>query len=104
MILANFNFMFILSDRSQGKQTGQEKELVLMRTERNGIPTWIIASLVKVPEFGRSKANSIATGMNNIFENQKNKFYMEKANCEKKTISYTEDGANANFRYSGVFI
>ena len=49
-------------------------------------------------------ADTSFKGMNNIFENQKSKFYMEKCNCEKKTISCTEDRASANFRYSGVFI
>ena len=49
-------------------------------------------------------ADTSFKGMNNIFENQKSKFYMEKSDCEKKTISCTEDGARANFRYSGALL
>ena len=51
--------MFILSDGSQAKQIGQEKKLVLMRTERNGIPTCIIASLVEVSEYRSANAYTI---------------------------------------------
>ena len=77
----------------------QEEELVLIRTEHNGIPTYIITSLVEVSEYGGSNANFIVTGMSDIFENQNSKFYMEKADCEKKAISWAHDGTSANFRY-----
>ena len=38
MIIGSSNFMSILTDGSQARKTGSEKELVLIRTERNGIP------------------------------------------------------------------
>lgn len=36
VILASNNFMALLTDGSQAKKTGDDKEMVLVRTERNG--------------------------------------------------------------------
>ena len=58
---------------------------------------------MEVSQYGASKADYIAETINNIFKNQKSKFYMEKTDYPKKTISCTADGACENFgKYTGV--
>ena len=76
--------MFILSDEIHARKTCEEDELVLIRTEPNGIPTYIILSLVEVSECSSSNADCFVKGMDDISENWKSTFYTEKANCEKK--------------------
>ena len=92
--------MFIISDESHARKTREEDKLVLIRTESNGIPTYIILSLVQVSEYSSSNADCFVKGMDDISENYKSTSYTEKANCEKKTVSCnTDDRASANFRY-----
>ena len=57
IILASGHFMSILSDGSQARKTGKEKELVLVRTERNGLPVYIVASLLEMSRFGGGGAD-----------------------------------------------
>ena len=59
VILGSRHFMSLLSDGSQARKTGKEKELVLIRCERNGIPTYMVLSLLEMQQFGGSNANAI---------------------------------------------
>lgn len=68
IILASSEFMSILSDGSQARKTGKEKELVLVRCERNGIPTYMVLSLLEMQEFGGVGADAIVRGINSLFE------------------------------------
>ena len=61
--------MFILSDESHAKNPREEDELVLIQTEPNGIPTYIILSLVEVSEYGSSNADCFVKGMDDISKN-----------------------------------
>ena len=45
VVMASSHFFSLLSDRSQACKTGSDKELVLIRIERGGIPVYITLSL-----------------------------------------------------------
>ena len=60
--------MFILSDESHAKNP-REDELVLIKTEPNGIPTYIILSLVEVSEYSSSNGDYFVKGMDDISKN-----------------------------------
>ena len=61
--------MFILSDESHAKKPREEDELVLIQTEPNGIPTYIILSLVEVSEYSNSNGDCFVKGMDDISKN-----------------------------------
>lgn len=68
VVLASSDFMSILSDGSQARKTGKEKELVLIRCEKNGIPTYMVVSLLEMQRFGGVGADAIFQGINSLFE------------------------------------
>ena len=41
-----------MSDGSQARKTSKEKELTLIRTQRNGHPEYVVISLSEMPRFG----------------------------------------------------
>ena len=51
-ILVDAKFFTTLSDGSQAKKTRLDMELILTRTERNGIPVDFVISLPIMSEFG----------------------------------------------------
>lgn len=103
VILASAHFMSLLSDGSQARKIGREKELVLVKTERNGIPTYIVASLLEVADFGGADANSITKGLNSVFEKGDSFFKMDKEDYRNKLVSCIADGASVNFGiYNGI--
>ena len=59
--------MSILSDRSQARKTGKEKELVLVRCEKNDIPIYMVLSLLEMQEFGGGKADPIMKAIDSLF-------------------------------------
>ena len=44
-IVANKKFMVMLSNGSQARKTHDEKELVLLRIKKEGVPAYFVASL-----------------------------------------------------------
>ena len=56
------DFFSVLIDGSQARKAKSEKEIVLVRTERNGIPVYIAASLPEMERFGGGNADSIVNG------------------------------------------
>ena len=68
VILASSNFISILCDGSQARKTGREKEIMLVRCDRNGIPTYIVPSLLEMENFGGVNADSIVKGIDSLFE------------------------------------
>ena len=48
VIMASSHFFSLLSDGSQARKTGPDKELVLIRVERGGIPVYITLSLLQI--------------------------------------------------------
>ena len=68
VLLGSSNFMLLLSDGSAARRTGKEKELILIRCERNGILTHMILSLLKMQHFGGSNADAIKKALDSFFQ------------------------------------
>ena len=102
LILGSVDFFSILSDGSQARKTKAEKELVLIRMERNGTPVYIIASLLEIEKFGGGNANAIVKGINSLFS-ESGSYRMSQEDYQGKLVSSTADGASVNTgKYNGV--
>ena len=99
----------MLSDGSQARKTNDEKELVLVRTERNGIPVYFVVSLLEMADLGGTNADSIKAAIDGIFqkagEDDEHAVNgpVPLSDYRTKVVSATADGANVNMGvYSGV--
>ena len=92
LILGSANFFSILTDGSQARKTKSEKELVLIRTERNGIPVYIVASLLEMEKFSGGNADAIIKEINSLFDGS-GCYRMSQKDFERKLVSATADGA-----------
>lgn len=101
VVLASSHFMSILTDGSQARKTGSDKEMVLVRTERNGIPVYFVASLLEMSLWGGTDAQSLKNGIDDIFSPSGLIPLGDK--YQTKIIGCTSDGASVNFgRISGL--
>ena len=71
VIMASLHFFSLLSDETQARKTGSDKELVLIRIERGGIPVYITLSLLEMSDFGGTDAASLKEGIDQIFDKEK---------------------------------
>lgn len=108
-IIAGSHFISILSDGSQARKTNDEKELVLVRTERNGIPVYFVVSLLEMGDLGGTNANSIKAAIDGIFQQAGDdddhavNGMIPLSDYRTKIVSATADGASVNMGvYSGV--
>ena len=100
VVLAESDFISILSDGSQARKTKSEKELILTRVEHAGLPCYFVTSLIEMANFGGTDADSIKKGIDNVYLNELN---LPSGTYEKKVISVTSDGASVNTGiYRGV--
>ena len=60
--------MSVLSDGSQPCKTGSEKELVLVRTTKAGLPIYFVVSLLEMVQFGGTDAESLKNAVGSVFE------------------------------------
>ena len=100
-IVRNTNFMAVLSDGSQARKTKDEKELVLVRIERSGVPTYLVVALLEMKSFGGTGADSLKTALDSLFgeadeENNQTAGNIPLPDCMTKLVSATADGANVN--------
>ena len=96
-VIGSTEFLALLSDGSHARKMKSEKELVMVRTERNGIPVYLVASLLEMSEYGGTGANSIKEGIDDTF------LSLEDDQYQFSCISSTADGASVNFgKYAGV--
>ena len=51
-IIQASNFISVLSDGSQARKTGSDKELILTRTALNGKPVFLVTSLADMSSYG----------------------------------------------------
>ena len=84
IILASCNSMSILTDGLQANKTKQEKELALVRTERNGIPTYIVCNLLEMAKYRGSDTDSIVKGINSVFQDEKSLLKMDEESYKFK--------------------
>ena len=71
VIMANSHFFSLLSDGSQACRTGSDKELVLIKIQRGGIPIYITLSLLEMSDFGGTDSASLKEGIDQIFDKEK---------------------------------
>ena len=71
VIMASSHFFSLLSDGSEARKTDFDKELVLIRIERGGIPVYITLSLLEMSDFGGTDAASLKEGIDQIFDKEK---------------------------------
>ena len=92
-IVANRKFMAMLSDRSQARKTNEKKELVLLRTEKEGVPVYLVASLLEMADFGGTGAHFLKNLLDSVFNDTWNVML---ADYETKLVSVTSVEANVN--------
>lgn len=99
-ILNEKDFFSTLLDGSQPKQTGSEKELVLTRVERQGLPVYSLASLLEMTDRGGATAGSLKQAIDEVYIN---KMKLDGESYKSKLVGATADRASVNTgRFSGV--
>ena len=100
--------MSVLSDGSQARKTGSEKELVLVRVEKLGIPVYFVISLLEMASFGGTDAASLKLALDSVFQVENQELNCKSGNWplddyQTKLVSATADGANVNMGiYNGA--
>ena len=102
-VIASKHFMSLMSDGSQARKTGSEKELVMIRVERNGVPCYFVVSLLEMSEYGGVDADSIKLGIDSVFKEENGVIRLSDDEYMHKLVSATSDGASVNTgAYNGV--
>ena len=100
VVLAGSDFMSVLSDGSQARKTGREKDLILTRVERGGLPCYFVTSLAEMALFGGTDAQSIKKAIDHSFLT---KMDLGVSKYGTRLVSATADGASANMgKYRGA--
>ena len=68
LILCSTNAFSILSDGSEARKTGMEKELVFVRAIKGGIPVYYCIALQDCDQYGGVDADSLKTAIDAVFE------------------------------------
>ena len=61
------SFFSLLSDGSQSRKTKEDKELLLARIVRHGLPVYLLINFINMSDFGGTDANYIKDGMDAAF-------------------------------------
>ena len=85
--------MSVLSDGSQARKTGSEKDLILTRIERGGLPCYFLLSLAEMSDFGGTDAESIKKAIDHSFLKEIN---ISESSFLKCLVGATADGASVN--------
>jgi hypothetical protein len=67
IILSSSRAYSVLSDGSQARKTGSEKELVFVRVVRGGIPVYYVLALQDIDEYGDATAEHVKTAIDDAF-------------------------------------
>ena len=92
-IVANKKFMAMLSDGNQDRKTNDEKELFLLRIEKEDVSVYLASSLLEMADFGGTDAHSLKNALDSVFNDTGNVLC---ADYETKLVSATSDSANVN--------
>ena len=82
---------------SQARKTGNEKELILVRVERFGIPVYFIVWLLDTAAFGGTNVDVIRKGLDSVFEIGN----IPIEDYQTNLVSATADEANMNLGIYG---
>ena len=85
--------MVMLSDESQARKSNDEKELVLLRIEKEVVPVYLVASLLEMADFGGTDSHYLKNVLDSVFNDTGN---VTLADYETKLVSATSDEANVN--------
>lgn len=100
IILCSSNAFCCLSDGLQAKKTGSEKELVLVRVIRGGVPVFYCVSLEDLDSYGDANAENLKQSIDNTFLE---KIKISNDTYSVKLVSATSDGASVNMGiYTGL--
>ena len=92
----------VLSDGSQARKTGSEKELVFARTLKNGAPIYYCVALQDIDAFGDANAENVKASIDDVFQNPE-KIHISAESFQKHLVGVTADGAAVNTGiYNGV--
>lgn len=83
----------MLSDESQARKSNDEKELVLLRIEKEVVPVYLVASLLEMADFGGTDSHYLKNVLYSVFNDTGN---VTLADYETKLVSATSDEANVN--------
>ena len=87
--------MSVLSDGSQPHKTSSEKELVLVRTTKAGLPVYFVVSLLEMTQFGGTDAESLKNVVVSLFEKRGNHL-IPLDDYLTKMVSARANSANVN--------
>ena len=91
--IASVGAFSVLSDGSQARKTGSEKELVLVRLVKDGVATYFTASLVDMDVYGDANAHNLKKAIDDVFQL---KVIVPEDRYTKLLVSTTADGAAVN--------
>lgn len=76
IILSTSRAYSVLTDGSQARKTGSEKELVFVRVVRGGLPVYYVVALQDIDEYGNATAEHIKSAIDDAF--------MQKIHCSEE--------------------
>lgn len=83
----------VLSDGSQARKTGNEKELVMVRVVKDGEPVYFVVALEDIDSYGDATAEHLHKSMDHALQEMV-KLPLE--HYTKALVSATADGASVN--------
>lgn len=70
VLLCTATAFSVLSDGSEARKTGTEKELVLVRTVRNGLATYFVLGLQDIDSYGDADATNLKKSVDDAFKDK----------------------------------
>ena len=103
MILLSNKAFSILTDGSEARKTGMEKELIFVCVIRGGIPFYFCSALQDCNEFGGTDTDSLKLAVDTAFDENNGLVKLPKNTYKYRMISSTAGSASVNFgKYSGL--
>ena len=101
VILTTKKVFSTLSDGSQARKTGADKELIFVRVERGGVPTYYCIGMEDLASYGGANANGVKGAHDQVFKNMN----VHQSIYTNGMVSCTADGASVNFgRWEGFLV
>ncbi|ELU10088.1 hypothetical protein CAPTEDRAFT_187247 [Capitella teleta] len=86
-------FFSILTDGSQPKKTGAEKEMVMVRLTDDGLPKFFVVGLIDLDQYGNVTSDNLKKAIDDFFIKQ---LQVTEGVYQHQLISATSDGAGVN--------